>query len=116
MLFTGIKRLYSYIAMKFKKQSLKILSASLSADGSLINISYHVARPDKIKRDLKISLIEEESQLQLEMARASKNAIIKSYNNSDGILLFHNKNNKIKYGSCVTLLYGNLKAEHIKVT
>ena len=107
--------LYSKLVLKLKKQELIIDRASLSADSSIIDIRFHLTRPDKTEINPAIYLIDEESLISLETTRATRNSRMQISQKSNGILLFYNKNKIIKHGSLVTLVYGYLRVEHIVI-
>lgn len=114
-LFKKVQGFFNRIILRFKKQSISVISASISADGSLIDIRYFLTRPDKVNKDENILLIEESTNLNLEVARATKNGMQNNRRNYNGMLLFNNKNNHVRHGSMVTLVFSGIKVEHIEI-
>lgn len=113
-----IKRIKAYLRrfiFKFKKQSISVISASISADGSLIDIRYNISKSDKINNNEKVFLIDEGTNSNLPAVSAAKNGLKRTNHNLKGMLLFNNKGFRVQPGSFVTLVFGNIKIEHIKI-
>jgi hypothetical protein len=106
------------ITCRFKKEEIHIDRAQLSGDGSFIDIRYHLSRPDKVQGVFEVFLMEEETGKRFELMRLAKFGTIQTKHNkyqNIGMLLFHNYNNVVRPDSMVTLVFGKLRAKHIKV-
>ncbi|MFZ5969645.1 MAG: hypothetical protein ACOYVK_20995 [Bacillota bacterium] len=103
----------------FKKPKLKVIQLQLSGDGRFIDVRYWLSRPDKMKKTTEIYLIDEESGIKCSLVKIPKYGYVRTrhrYKRSMGILLFHNLDNTIRYGSKVTLFLGPFRLEHMEVS
>ena len=104
--------------MKFRKARIKIISARLSGDGSLIDIRYWLSRPDKLRINFNDYLIDEASKQRLYTANFVKFGRIRTKHGkhtTNGVILFYNQNNIVKSGSKVTLAIGSYLSEQTEV-
>lgn len=112
-------RLWYLATYRFRKSKISIIKASLSGDGSFIDIRYWFLRPDKAQGKLPVYLIEEDSGERFQLMRLTKYGLIQTKHNRHqhmGVLLFYNHGNKIKPGSKVNLIYSPYNIKHIEVS
>ena len=94
------------------------MQALLSGNSSFIDIRYKLSRPDKIRGQFPIYLIDEMTGERFELIRLTKYGAIRTKHNKyqpKGILLFYNRNGAIKRGSRITLFFGTLITKNIEV-
>lgn len=111
-------KIWNIITYRLKKEEIYINRAQLSGDGSFIDIRYHLSRPDKAQGIFEVFLMEEETGKRFELMRFAKFGPIQTKHNkyqNTGVLLFHNHDNVVRPDSMVTLVFGKLLAEHIKI-
>lgn len=110
--------MWRLLTYRFRKTNIHVNQALLSGSGSFVDIRYWLSRPDQVKGSVPIYLIHEETSERFELMRLAKLGPVKTRHKKyqlAGILLFRNRNNTIKSGSKVTLIFGPLKATHIEV-
>lgn len=111
-------KIWYLISYRFIKPKLRVDRAILSGDGSFIDIRYWLSRPDKVQGRMAVYLIEEATGEKFELMRFSKFGPIRTRHSkykTTGILLFRNRNYKIRAGTNVTLVFGPLHAKNIEV-
>jgi hypothetical protein len=111
-------KIWHVITYRFRKEKIYINQTRLSGNGSFIDIRYHLSRPDKALGRFPVYLIEEETGQRFELMRLTKFGPIQTKHNKyqhTGVLLFRNRDNVLKPNSMVTLIWGKLHTEHIKI-
>lgn len=116
--FNWLKKIWYLFIYRFKKLDLDVLQARLTGDTSFIDIRYIISRPDKLKQNIPIYLIDESNGQRIHLMKLSRYGTIKTKHTkyqSKGVLLFINRNNIIKPHSKVTLVYGDINKHNIEV-
>ncbi|MGE5328492.1 MAG: hypothetical protein ACM3KR_03165 [Deltaproteobacteria bacterium] len=111
-------KIWHVITYKFRKEKVYINQARLSGAGSFIDIRYRLSRPDKAQGRFPVHLIEEETGQRFELMRLTKFGPIQTKHNKyqhTGVLLFRNHDNIVRPNSMVTLVFGKLHTEHIRI-
>lgn len=111
-----ILKAWYLITYGFRREKLYILKAQLSGDGSFIDIRYRLTRPDRIRTQGQVYLIDEESGKKYYLMRLPKYGTIQTRHNKfqhTGILLFRNIDNEVKSGSNFTLVFGKFEVKGV---
>lgn len=114
-----IYKIWYMLTFKLRKVRISIISAQLSGDGSLIDIRYRLSRPDKLRKNYNVYLLDETTKEQLYPANFVKFGTIRTKHDkhtTNGVVLFHNRNNIIKAGSKVILVFDFLLSEQAEVS
>jgi hypothetical protein len=114
-----VLRLWYCATYKFRKSKISIVKATLSDDGSFIDIRYWLSRPDKADGRLSILLTDAKTGDRFKLMRLTKFGVIQTKHNKYqhmGVLLFYNMGNKIKPGSKVHLFYSPFNVKNIEVS
>src|SRR5689334_8234676 len=114
-----ILKLWYYITYRFRKSKISIVKATLSGDGSFIDIRYWLSRPDKADGRLPVLLTDAKTGDRFQLMRLTKFGVIQTKHNKYqhiGVLLFYNRGNKIKPGSKVHLFYSPFNVKNIEVS
>ncbi len=114
-----IYKIWYLMTFKLRKARISIISARLSGDGSLIDIRYWLSRPDKLRKNYNVYLLDETTKEKLYLANFVKFGAIRTKhckNATNGIVLFYNRNNIIKAGSKVILIFDSLLSEQSEVS
>lgn len=117
-IYVWLHKMWHLITYRFRKSKIHVNRALISGDGSFIDVRYWLSRPDKVQGRFPVYLLDEASGQRFELMRLAKYGAIKTKHSiyqSAGILLFRNRNCKIRPGDKVTLIYGPLQAKHIEV-
>jgi len=111
--------LWRSITYRLIKPVIKVTRVSLSGDKNFLDIRYWLSRPDKVKGVFPVSLVDENTGEQFQLMRIAKYGIVRTKHKNkfhhSGIMLFRNRNNAIQSGSKVTVIFGSLQANHVKV-
>lgn len=103
-----IYKIWYLLTFKFRKARISIISSRLSGDGSLIDIRYWLSRPDKLRKNFNVYLLDETTKEKLYPANFVKFGTIRTKhgkNTPNGVVLFYNRDNIIKAGSKVILIF-----------
>lgn len=114
-----IYKIWYLLTFKFRKVRITIVSAQLSGDGSLVDIRYWLSRPDKLRKNSKVYLIDETTKQRLYPANVAKFGTIRTKHGkhtTNGVVLFYNRNNIIKAGSKVILVFDSYLSEQTEVS
>lgn len=112
-----INRIYFFI-YKLKKPKINVYEATLSGNGSFVDIRYWISRPDMINPKGETYLTDEETGIKLYLMKIAKfGAVRTQYNkrNNTGVLLFYNRNGLVKAGSKVSVCLDTLIADNIEI-
>lgn len=114
-----IYKIWYLLTFKLKKARVSIISARLSGDGSLIDIRYWLSRPDKLRKKFNVYLLDETTKEKLYPANFVKFGTIRTKhgkNTPNGVVLFYNRDNIIKAGSKVVLIFDSFLSEQVEVS
>lgn len=114
-----INRLWFMLTLKFRKTRIVITSARLSGDGSFVDIRYWLSRPDKLMGNINVYLLDEATKEKLYTANIAKYGRIRTRHGkytANGVILFYNRDNIVKKGSKVTLVFGPYLSEQAAVS
>lgn len=117
-LFKKIKRLMYFFIYKLKKPIINVYEATLSGNGSFVDIRYWLSRPNMINPKGTVYLIDEETGGKLYLMRIAKFGTIRTQHNkhqATGVLLFNNQNGLIKAGSRVSVHLDTLVAANVEI-
>ncbi len=114
-----IYKIWYLLTYKLRKARITIRSAQLSGDGSLVDIRYWLSRPDKLQENFNAYLIDEATKQRLYPAYFTKFGTIKTKHGkhkTNGVVLFYNRDNIIKAGSKVILVFDSHLSEQAEVS
>lgn len=117
-IYSWLLKIFYAITLKFRRSKIDIYRSVLSGNGSFIDIRYQLTRPDKFKGTFPIYLINEKTNERLYLMRLAKFGTVKTKHQkyqTSGILLFRNNDYLIKAGDTVTLIFGNLYKQNIRI-
>lgn len=112
-------KIWYLLTYKLRKPRVLITSARLSGDGSLIDIRYWLSRPDKLQKNYNVHLLSVTNKVKLYPANFVKFGTVKTkhgQNTTNGVVLFYNRNNIIKAGSKVILIFDSFLSEQVEVS
>lgn len=113
-----IYKLWYLTTMKLRKARISIISARLSGDGSLIDVRYWISRPDKLRKNYNVVLLDETTKEKLYPSNFVKFGKIRTKHGkttTNGVVIFYNRNNIIKAGSKVTVIFDSFFSEQAEV-
>lgn len=116
--YEKVKNWFWFFIYKFKKPEIHVYEASLSGNGSFVDIRYWISRPDILNAKVAAYLIDEGTGSRLNLMRIAKFGTIRTqYNkrNNTGVLLFDNRKGIVKSNSRVSLHLDTLVATNINV-
>lgn len=114
-----IYKIWYLLTFKLRKAKIFITNAQLSGDGSLVDIRYWFSRPDKLRKNFNVYLIDKTTKQQLYPANFAKFGTIRTKHGkhtTNGVILFYNRNNIIKAGSKVILIFDSFLSEQAEVS
>lgn len=118
-IYNWFRKIWHLISYRFKKSKIHINKAVLSGNNNFIDIRYTLSRPDKMKKNISIYLIDETSGNKLNLMKLARFGSIYTTHNkyqNSGMLLFRNSENLITPNSKVTLIYGDLQKKDITIS
>jgi hypothetical protein len=113
-----IKQFFHLHFYWLRKPEIRIYEASLSGNGSFIDIRYWLSRPDKIDPKGSIFAVHEDTGDKLYLMKIARFGTIRTHHsklNSSGNLLLFNRNGLVKHGSKLTLRFDDLIAKDIVI-
>lgn len=113
-----IYKTWYLLTLKLRKAKISIISARLSGDGSLIDVRYWLSRPDKLGKYYNIYLLDETTKEKLYPTNFVKFGTIRTKHGkttNNGVVMFYNRDNKIKAGSKVILNIDSLLSNKVEV-
>jgi hypothetical protein len=99
-----------------RKPQIRVYEASLSGNGSFIDIRYWISRPDKVNPKGSIFIVHDGSKAKLYLMQIARFGAIRTRHSkfrNTGNLLFYNRNGLVTHGSKISLQFDNLVATDI---
>lgn len=113
-----IYKIWYLLTFRFRKARISITSARLSGDGSLIDIRYWLSRPDKLHKNYHFYLLDEVTKEKFYPVNLIKYGTVRTKHGkhtTSGVILFYNRDKKIKVHSKVVLIIDSLLSEQIEI-
>lgn len=111
-------KIWYLITRRFIRPRIHVIQVLLSGNGSFIDVRYWLSRPEKARGRIPVCLINEVTGERFYLMKLAKFGTIRTRhvkNQQAGILLFRNRNNSIKRGSKITLIYGPFQVKHLEI-